>query len=90
MTVVSFWAGWSTPCFVEIPYLLELEEAYADDVLALPLTLVVDRQGKLQYRHIGFSETSLIREQLKLEIETLLQQDLEAPLGRPRSFSRQS
>jgi cytochrome c biogenesis protein CcmG/thiol:disulfide interchange protein DsbE len=45
--LINFWATWCGPCRVEIPYLIELQEEYADDLVVLGVS-VDDTPEKLK------------------------------------------
>jgi thiol-disulfide isomerase/thioredoxin len=45
--LINFWATWCGPCRVEIPYLMELQTQYADDLVVLGVS-VDDTAEKLQ------------------------------------------
>lgn len=45
--LINFWATWCGPCRVEIPYLIELQRQYAEDVVVLGVS-VDDPAEKLQ------------------------------------------
>jgi thiol-disulfide isomerase/thioredoxin len=45
--LLNFWATWCGPCRVEIPYLIELQKQYADDLVVLGVS-VDDTAEKLQ------------------------------------------
>jgi thiol-disulfide isomerase/thioredoxin len=37
--LLNFWATWCGPCRVEIPYLIELQQQYADDLVVLGVSV---------------------------------------------------
>ena len=37
--LINFWATWCGPCVVEIPYLIELQRQYADDLVVLGVSV---------------------------------------------------
>ena len=37
--LINFWATWCGPCRVEIPYLIELQNQYADDLVVLGVSV---------------------------------------------------
>lgn len=45
--LINFWATWCGPCRVEIPYLIELQRQYADDLVVLGVS-VDDTAEKLK------------------------------------------
>jgi cytochrome c biogenesis protein CcmG/thiol:disulfide interchange protein DsbE len=45
--LLNFWATWCGPCRVEIPYLIELQRKYADDLVVLGVS-VDDTADKLK------------------------------------------
>ena len=45
--LINFWATWCGPCRVEIPYLIELQKQYSDDLVVLGVS-VDDTAEKLQ------------------------------------------
>ncbi|MBI3047907.1 MAG: TlpA family protein disulfide reductase [Acidobacteria bacterium] len=45
--LLNFWATWCAPCRVEIPYLIELQKQYADDLVVLGVS-VDDTAEKLK------------------------------------------
>ncbi|MBI2187223.1 MAG: TlpA family protein disulfide reductase [Acidobacteria bacterium] len=45
--LLNFWATWCAPCRVEIPYLIELQKQYADDLVILGVS-VDDTAEKLK------------------------------------------
>lgn len=45
--LLNFWATWCAPCRVEIPYLIELQQQYADDLVVLGVS-VDDTAEKLK------------------------------------------
>ncbi len=45
--LINFWATWCGPCRVEIPYLIELQRQYADDLVVLGVS-VDDTAEKLR------------------------------------------
>lgn len=45
--LINFWATWCGPCRVEIPYLIELQRQYADDMVVLGVS-VDDTAEKLK------------------------------------------
>ena len=45
--LINFWATWCGPCRVEIPYLIELQNQYADDLVVLGVS-VDDPAEKMQ------------------------------------------
>ena len=45
--LINFWATWCGPCRVEIPYLIELQKQYANDLVVLGVS-VDDTAEKLQ------------------------------------------
>jgi thiol-disulfide isomerase/thioredoxin len=45
--LLNFWATWCAPCRVEIPYLIELQKQYADDLVVLGVS-VDDSAEKLK------------------------------------------
>lgn len=45
--LINFWATWCGPCRVEIPYLIELQNQYADDLVVLGVS-VDDTAEKLK------------------------------------------
>lgn len=58
---------------IDLPMLIGDRQVKTDySVVALPLTVLLDKRGRAQYRHLGFSEQSMIQTQLELEIQALL------------------
>jgi cytochrome c biogenesis protein CcmG/thiol:disulfide interchange protein DsbE len=45
VVLVNFWATWCEPCFVEIPWLIEIQQKYADKGFTI-LGVDVDDEGK--------------------------------------------
>ncbi len=37
--LINFWATWCGPCVIEIPYLIELQRQYADDLVVLGVSV---------------------------------------------------
>ena len=37
--LINFWATWCGPCRIEIPYLIELQEEYGDDLVVLGVSI---------------------------------------------------
>ena len=58
---------------IEFPILLGDEQVAEDyGVPPIPLTLILDKEGTLRYRHLGFETSALQQEQMRREVEHLL------------------
>jgi thiol-disulfide isomerase/thioredoxin len=54
----------------DVPVLLDANAEVADKVLrvrAMPTTVLIDRQGRVRYMHVGFSEEFLAKYQAEIE-----------------------
>jgi len=66
VVVLDFWATWCTGCKVEIPWFMEFQNKYKSqglgnaaalakqfNITGLPLTLLIDREGRIADAHAG-------------------------------------
>ena len=45
VVLVNFWATWCEPCYIEIPWLIEMQQKYADKGFTV-LGIAMDEEGK--------------------------------------------
>src|SRR6266571_6387898 len=64
VVLVNFWATWCTPCRIEIPWLIELQEKYS----SRGFTVLVGRDGRVVKRIEGL----ISYEEIEQAIQSLL------------------
>jgi thiol-disulfide isomerase/thioredoxin len=45
VVLINFWATWCDPCYIEIPWLIEIQQKYADKGFTI-LGIALDEEGK--------------------------------------------